>query len=333
MYAQHAILAQGSVHHGIITHQRSGVGQRALPCHRGCAGLHHHARLAGARGALHGGTKAPGIADGFGKHRDHAGVGVVNQMFHAIDIADIGLIAGGNHETETDAALLRAVENGAGYRTALRDKADVAGQQGALEQAGRAEQIDARVAVEVAIAVGADQAHAVLMCEGHESGFFSAARCAGFAIATADDRHCLDALGAAVGKRGGDLVPGDDQQRGIDRAGDRAHTRVAGQAGYGVEARVDRIDRAAARATRPTRADIAHSHPARAGSMRAGPAPVCPIRERRWGRVLRPISAAQQILDKAPRHAVARSGIKHAAAHANDGDTARIEERRKRAGH
>ena len=243
--ANHAILPEHRVIHRIVADQRTGMRQRGLAADVGGTGLHHQARFAQLRRAPHGGAKPRTMGETLGKQGDHTGVAIFDQVFEALDVVNVGLVAGADHQTEADAALLRTVDHRGCQRPALRHQTDRTGEQGARQKTGRAEQIDAGVAVDITKAIRPQEADPMRARQRHQRQFACLAFSAGLGEAAADHRDRLHALGATLGQQRRDPGFGYHQQRGIDAARNRRQIGVAGQAADALKARIDRIDGAA----------------------------------------------------------------------------------------
>ena len=287
-HPDHVQVRQERADHRVVAGHRAGVRQRGLLAGRAGADLERHDRLA----RLLRGPGRPGerrrVADLLEEQADDPGVRVLGQVLQHVRGADHRLVADRGQRADPDRAGPQEAEHDAGQRAALQRDADRS--RGQRQRDRQRERRGARVRVEEAQAVRAEQGDALVPGAGHQAVFQRPAFRAGLAEPGRQHDRVAHAGRARVLQHAFHRVRRRHDERQVGGLGQVAQAGHGGAAERGGVPRVDRqqrpgeADRGAAQRHEPGPArGVGGTHdrdrlrreelpePLRGGPPRAGP--------------------------------------------------------------
>ena len=225
------------------------AGERAGMRHRGGAAtlgrseLERDDRLAGGPRGLAGLTEHLGIAHTFQIHHDHADRGIGGEIGHQIRRLEAGLIAGGDHVANADAAILERLADRHHDRPGLAGDRDRAGLHGDDAVVDIGEQPFAGAEIAEAIRAGdghAGFANGLLQFDGKPLAFGVLQ----FAEPRGDDGRRAGAGGRGVADHLNGETGGHQHQHVVGRVRQAGEILVAGNAPDGFAPGIERIEAA-----------------------------------------------------------------------------------------
>ena len=224
--------------------QAGGVGLHGLLAQRGASGLDDQHRFAGGARAAQQIGEARAVLDPFDIERDDARMRIVDCVLEKVAHLQVSLVAQRHAKRKPHAQVIRARQHGAGQRAALADQRDLALDEPVVAHQGlRIEQAHVGMAVEVAHAVGTDDAHAGAARDGQQPVLQGRALGAAFGELRGDHQDDLHAGGGAVLERGFRALLRHGDQGHVHRLADGLHAGPGLHALHQVGAGVDGIHR------------------------------------------------------------------------------------------